>query len=178
MTTPEKSYTLGPEEKATPLMVYTQHHLSWGELVSKELVRVSTWLRTPTAPNYLTLRDAQVLYAAGSAVAVPCRELYIPAQEVLAYHMLPPAADPPDYDPQEPNRKLEPVTVLLGAFRFDGHLRMASSVDLGRFLDVMSEKWTSFYEVTISLPQRPNMKPVHVPYVLLRRDLAQMLNPR
>jgi hypothetical protein len=133
---------------------------------------VSTWLRTPTAPPFLTLYDSQVLFAAGAAVTLPYRRLFVPAGQVLAYHMIPPAQDPPDYDPKEPNRKMEPTTMLLGPFRMDGHLRMATSVDLGRYLEVMGENYTSLYDVTISLPQRPNMKPLHVPFVLVRRDAA------
>jgi hypothetical protein len=167
-----KSYNLELEEKVTQIMVYTQNFMTWGDLVSKELVRVSTWLRTPTAPPYLVLHDSQLLYTSGAAAALAYQTLHIPAGEVLAYHILPPNQDPPDYDPGEPNRKLEPVSLLLGPYRLDGHLRMAASSNVARYLEVMSEKYTSLYQVTVSLPQRSNMKPLSVPFVLVRREPA------
>jgi hypothetical protein len=170
-----KSYTLEFEEKATPIMVYTLHYMTRGEVISKEMVRVSTWLRTPTAPPYICLYDSQVLFASGSALTLPYKELHIPANEVLAYHMIPPQQDPLDYDEKEPNRKMEAVSALVGPYRFDGHLRMAVTSSIRKYLEVMSEKYTSFYDVIISQPQRPNMKALHVPFLLLRREYALFL---
>lgn len=168
-------YQLESEEKATPIMVYTMQFMARGEVVSRQIVRVSTWLRTPTAPSYFCLYDSQALYASGAVVSVPFKELHIPADEVVAYHLTPPLQDPIDYDEKEPNRKMEPASALVGPYRFDGHLRMAVSSSLRKYLEVMTEKYNSFYDVTISLPQRPNMKPLHVPFLLLRRESALFL---
>jgi hypothetical protein len=166
------SYTLQHEEKVTPVMVYTHNSLIWGSLVSREMVRVSTWLRTPNAPPYLCLYDCQMLYTTGSTTPGGFRELHIPAQEVLAYHILPPQHDPPDYDPNEPNRMMVAVAVLSGHFRMDAHVRMSTLSSLPKFLEVMSEEFTSLYDVSISQPLRPNFKPLQVPFVLLRRETA------
>jgi hypothetical protein len=168
----QKSYALQFEEKATPLMVYTHNAMVWGDLVTKELVRVSTWLRTPTAPSYLCLYDCQLLYTSGPAAPASCRELHIPTHEVLAYHMLPPQQDPPDYDPNEPNRKHEPVTVLTGDFRLQARLRISTMSTLLKHLEVINEKYTSLYEVTITQPLRPNLKGLQVPFVLVLREAA------
>jgi hypothetical protein len=168
----QKSYTVGFEEKATPVMIYTASGQAWGDLVTKELVRVSIWLRSPTAPRYLRLYDCCLLPAGASTTPGNYRELFIPVSEITALHMLPPHQDPPDYDPNEPNRVLHPVTALIGPYRLDGSLRMSSHSNLEKFLELMTEKYTSMYEVKVSQPLRPDMKPLKVPFVLIRRENA------
>jgi hypothetical protein len=168
-----KNYTLEADEKATPVMVYTQNHLAWGEVVTKEVIRLSTWLRTQAAPQYICLHDAQMMYVGGGPVAsISMVEMQIPIAQVLAFHMLPPQQDPVDYDPNEPNRKMVPVTALVGSFRFDGLLRMSTQSSLHNFLEVIKEVYTSLYEVKISQPERPSMAPLQAPYTIVRRDAA------
>lgn len=166
-------YKLEADEKATPVMVYTPHHLAWGEVVTKEVIRMSTWLRTHAAPQYIRLHGAQMMYVGGGPLAtIQTAELHIPITQVLAFHMLPPLQDPPDYDPNEPNRMMVPVTALAGAFRFDGLLRMSTQSDLHNFLEVIKEAYTSLYEVKVSQPERPAMAALQAPYLIIRRDAA------
>ena len=174
MTTVEKpkSYTLEFEEKATPVLIYMQDSMAWGEVVTKELVRVSTWLRTPKAPNYICLYDSHLLYANSNVPPIAFKELNIPAGNVAAIHMIPPLHDPVDYDLNEPNRKLEPVTAMIGPFQLNGSVRMSTHANLRKFLELMTEKYSSLYEVEISQPMRPNIKPLRVPYVLIRREFT------
>jgi len=169
---PGKYYTLEADEKATPVMVYTTHHLAWGEVVTKEVIRLSTWLRTQAAPQYIRLFGAQMMYVGGPMATIAMAELHIPIDQVLAFHMLPPHQDPPDYDPDEPNRKMVPVTALVGSFRFEGLLRMSTQSSLHNFLEVIKEVYTSLYEVKISQPERPSMAALQVPYTIVRRDAA------
>ena len=61
-------YTLAADEKSSLVMVYTRTLLMRGELVTKQGVRVSTWLRTDGAPEYLHVINAQVLNFMGSQV--------------------------------------------------------------------------------------------------------------
>jgi hypothetical protein len=65
-----KNYTLEADEKATPVMVYTPKHLVWGEVVTKEVIRLSTWLRTQAAPQYICLHESQMMYVGGGPVAI------------------------------------------------------------------------------------------------------------
>lgn len=164
---------LEPDDKITKVMAYTQEAMIWGDVISKEAIRVSTWLRTQSAPQYLAFFNAQVLMAAGSA-ARPFQYsvLHVPVNAVQAYHIMPPARDPVDYDPDEPNRRMEPVTCLLGSFRFDGCLRMSTATNLARFLDVSKEQFTSLYEVEVTQPANPRIGVIRVPFVLLRRELV------
>jgi hypothetical protein len=168
-----KNYTLEADEKATPVMVYTPKHLVWGEVVTKEVIRLSTWLRTQAAPQYIYLHESQMMYVGGGPVAsISMAEMHIPISQVLAFHMLPPHQDPLDFEPDEPNRKMIPVTALVGSFRFDGLLRMSTQSNLHNFLEVIKEVYTSLYEVKISQPERPSMAPLQVPYTIVRRDAA------
>ena len=62
MVSPERTQIeLQPGEKITPVMIYTLNSLAWGSVVTKEAIRVSLWLRTPMAPQYISLLNAQVL---------------------------------------------------------------------------------------------------------------------
>ncbi|HSO28253.1 MAG TPA: hypothetical protein VLS48_09305 [Anaerolineales bacterium] len=175
MTTPAKpAYSLQPGEKVTPVMVYTQNLLIWGDVITKQAIRVSVWLRTPMAPQYLTIHNAQVLPLPSSRGArqQSFSELHVPLPLVLAFHIMPPARDPVDYDPNEPHRVMTPTTTLVGYFRFDGLVRMSSMTNLQRYLDVMKESYSTMYDVEITQTGAPDMGVIRTPFVLLKRDLV------
>jgi len=86
--------------------------------------------------------------------------------------LLPPASEPLDYDPNEPHRKMEPVSALLGFFRFDGLMRMSTHTTLGQYLEVTKETFTPFYEVEITNLAIPALKAVRVSYALVRQDAS------
>lgn len=173
-----RSYQINDGEKVTAIMAYTLNIFVWGDVVSKEAIRVSTWLRTPMVPQYFTLHEAQVLMLGGSGPAKPqpFSVLHLPSSQIIAFHMLPPARDPLDYEPNEPHRKMEPTTALVGSFRFDGFIRMSTQTTLERYLDVTKETFTPLYDVEITQPGMPSLK-LSVPYVLLRRDMV-LFSPR
>ena len=129
---PQLPYTLTADDKAAGIMVYTASGLSWGSVVVKNQIRVSTWLRTNSAPEIICLYNARSLSISGGSQpkVLSFRELYIPITQIIAYHLRPPAADPLDFDPTEPNRKMEPVSVIVGHFKFDGRMRIASRISL------------------------------------------------
>jgi hypothetical protein len=165
-------YTLGEGEKMVPVMAYTQSAMVWGELVTREIIRVSTWLRTDNAPGRIRLYNARVLSSIGGPQSRPQHfsEVYIATSQINIFHMIPPHKDPPDYDPTEPNRKMEPVILLVSNFRIDGHLRLATSGSVGKFLEVVRENFTSIYEAKISHPNNPSFGVIMVPYVIVRQE--------
>lgn len=158
--------------KATSVMVYTQTQFIWGEAISVEAIRVSTWLRTQAVPKFIPFLDAQVLSfnTGGNLKPVHYREFFLPVVHVLAFHLKPPLQDPLDYDPNEPMRKMEPVTALVGSFRFDGYLRMSTQTNLERFLEVSKEAFISMYDVQISNLALPALAGLRTPFCLLRMD--------
>lgn len=169
-----KLNALAPDEKITPVTVYIMTGLAIGKLVTKEQIRVSTWLRTDMAPGYLSLREARFLpltgSEAGTSLAFP--ELHIPTPQTLAFHLMPPTSDPLDYDPDEPHRKMEPVSIILGFFRFNGFMRMSTYSTLGQYLEVTKETFTPVYDVEVSNLAIPSLKPIRVSYALVRQEGA------
>lgn len=168
--TATKTFTLSSEEKATMVMIYTLTSLVRGEVITRETMRVSTWLRTQAAPDYIRVYNAQVLTSSSAGVMqnFAFHEFHVPTPSVLAFHMVPPAEDPIDYDASEPNRKMENVTLLVGTFRFDGHLRMANQVNLFKYLETSKEPISSVYDIKITNPGMRSMGTLHVPFALVR----------
>jgi len=164
-----KPYTLEPGDKATVVMAYTNTLLVRGEVVTKEFVRVSTWLRTQGAPEYIQFYNASVLVLAGASTlqSLTFRDFVLPSVQILAYHIAPPGKDPLDYDETERNRKMEAVTILLGAFRFNGFMRIAAQATIAKHLEVAHENLASVYDVDITSPAVPNLA-LHVPMMVVR----------
>lgn len=169
---PSNEPILNADEKSANVMAYTLSGVYWGKVVIKAAIRPSTWLRTNVAPDYIRMYSARAVITAASQNAprpLFFSELNLPTCEVRAFHLIPPAQDPPDYDPTEPNRRLESITALIGAFRFDGGLRIAASSSLSKYLDVIRESFTGLYEVDISNLAIPAMGVMHVPFVIVRQ---------
>lgn len=173
MTAPQTAkYTVGNDEKVAQVMAYTTTSLIWGEVVVKEMIRVSTWLRTNAAPDRITIYNAKVLVTTASTPSKPASysEVNLSVPTILAFHLSPPGKDPVDFDATEPNRKMEPMSALVSTFQFKGKLRMSSSLDLKRHLEVTREAFTALYDVEITHQLIPNFGPILVPYVLIRQE--------
>ena len=161
------------DEKITSVMIYTDNSLVWGHVITKEVIRVSTWLRTPSLPQYIYLHEAQILtFNGGKPKPQPFKELHLPSKSILAFHIKPPQCDPPDYDDSEAMRKMEPTTALIGQFRFNGMLRMSLHTNLERYLDVAKEPFTSMYELSIANLYYPSMGVIRAPMALIRNELV------
>lgn len=161
-------YTLSDDEKTTLVMVYTKNALIRGGVVTKSNVMVvSRWLRTESAPSYIRLLKAQALFFGGTAIkSFNYEEMYVPTGEVIAFHLAPPAADPLDYEPNEPNRIMVGATLVVGTFLFSGKVRISAQVDFSTSLEMGRQPWLSFYEVGVSNPFLPQMN-MTVPFTLV-----------
>ncbi len=166
-------YTLQEHEKFTPTMIYTPTSIIWGNLLSPKTIRAEFWLKTTILPDYFSVHNGKMMIFSG---AQPMRmafgEIHIPVLNIAGIHVLPPLKPEIDYDTNEPNRAMAPVTALMGLYRFDGLWRISSLADLSTSLKTGKEKFTPLYEVTVSHPTAPSMKPMQIPYVLLRRELV------
>lgn len=168
------SYQLAADEKVVPVMIYTPLSLYWGDVIVKNMVRVSTWLRTNTVPDRISLRNAKALVVAGGSSARPLSfpELHIAVTQIIALHLIPPAKDPTDFDPTEPNRKMEPVNALIGSFLIKGALRISSSIDVKKYLEITREPYTALYDAEITNLIIPALGAISVPFVLVRQEAA------
>lgn len=172
---PELPYTLDAEQKVASVMVYTQSTLVWGEVVIRQIVRASTWLRTNSAPDDVCVYNARVLFTSSGAIKpFFLREIHIPTVAILAFHLVPPAKDPLDYDPSEPNRRMDPVTAIFSNFRVDAFLRMSTRANLGKYLEVSKETFMPFYDAEISSPLLPTFGVIKVPYLIARQAMTMI----
>ena len=169
-TTP--SYPIASDEKSAHVMVYTINNLYWGEVVTKELIRVSTWLRTNSVPDRINLYNAHAIniISGGQPRPQTFTDINLALSQILAFHLVPPAKDPLDYDPTEPNRKMEPVTLLVSTFRIDGSLRLSAKTPLAKFLEVTRENYTGVYDAKITNLAISGLGTISVPFLLVRQE--------
>jgi len=162
-------YILRPDEKTTPVMLYTEESVVRGEVVTKEVVhRINIWLRTDGVPKYMHLLNAQVvLFGGGSGRTLSYPQIYFPSAELIAFHTLPPTDEPLDYDPTEANRMMVDVDMIVGTFVMKGRIRISTQTEVGVSLEMARVAWTSLYDATITNPYLPQMPPLHVPLVLV-----------
>jgi hypothetical protein len=159
---------LAHDEKATLVMVYTHDMLIRGEVVTKESARVSIWPRTQGVPNYIHLLKPNILLFGGYPPKPSTySEIFVPTASAIGFHLAPPNVDPLDYDPQEKNRTLAPVTIMLGTFTIKGHVRISSATPLGNSLEITYTGWLSIYDAEITNPYLPQMQPMLVPMMLI-----------
>jgi hypothetical protein len=168
------AYTPGSDEKSAQVMIYTTSSLFWGDVVVKSMIRISTWLRTNAAPDRITLYNAKgiVTTTQGNLRPAAYIEINIPVPQVLAFHLVPPAKDPLDYDPTEPNRRMDPINALFSTFQAKGSLRLSTNADLKKYLEVTREAYTALYDAEITNLIIPSLGPITVPYVLVRQEAA------
>jgi hypothetical protein len=159
---------LSPDEKSTLVMTYTLNMLVRGEVVTKQNVRVNTWLRTQGVPEYLHIFKPTVLqFGSGAVKAFTYAEVFVPISTVIAFHLAPPASESLDYDSHETNRIMVPVSALPGTFHFRGYLRIAAKASLSNSIELAHSEWSSIYNVDVANPSMPQMQPIHVAMILM-----------
>jgi hypothetical protein len=160
-------YTPTPDEKATKVMIYTQSSMVRGEAITKNNVRVSTWLRTPGMPEYIHLINCQVLLFGGGAVkSLNYPEMYTPTATVIGFHIMPPVVDPLDYEANEKNRTMVAVTALVGTFMFKGQVRISSQTGIAASIEASRTVWMSIYDADVTNLHLPQMPPMRVQMAL------------
>jgi hypothetical protein len=163
---------LATDEKIATVMVYTNTMLARGEMIARENVRVSIWLRTQGVPNYIHLHKAQVIsFAGGAAKTLSFSEIFIPTVQVTAFHLAPPDHDPLDYDLSEQNRTMQTLDVMIGTFMLKGKIRISTQTDIATSLDVMHTMWLSLYDAEIANPYLPQFH-LQLPVLLVNSNFV------
>ncbi len=161
---------LAADERLVPVMIYTPNMLIHGELIAKKEVRVSILLRTQGVPNYLHIVKAHVISFGGTPPkSQSFAEMFVATPTVIAFHLVPPAQDPMDYDPTEANRIMHPIYATVGTFLFKGNTRISAQTDVGVSLEVGRVSWLSLYDVQISNPYLPQFG-LKVPMLVVKPD--------
>lgn len=162
-------YTPAADEKLTPIIAYTANGLVRGEAVTKQAVRVSIWLRTDAAPEYIHLLRAQIVLLCGTLKVITLPEFYLYTGLVHGFQLAPPAEEPLDYDPNEANRTMIPITALLGTFTLQCKMRVSTQADFNTSLATITRlTWLSLYEANITNPFLPQMGAIKAPMLLVR----------
>lgn len=176
----QSAYTLGDDEKVAQVMAYTANALYWGDVIVKKAIRISTWLRTNSAPDWVGIYQARMIMTTTQNKPMFFSSVQIATSKINIFHLVPPAKDPIDYDPTEPNRKMEPVTLLINNFVVDGCLRLATQTTVAKLLEISRENFSPVYDAHISNPLLPSFGTISVPYILIRQDatvFGQRANP-
>ena len=161
-------YTLAPNEKTTPVVVYARRKLIRGELVTKENVRVNLWLRMQDVPNYIHLLKAQLLFFGGSPPkSLMYNEYFFPTERIIAFHLAAPNSEPLDYEQDDGDRTMVDVNMILGGFILKGKIRISTRADFATGLEVSYATWLSVYDAEITNPFLPQIPVIHVPMLLV-----------
>lgn len=165
-------YILRPDEKTTPVMLYTHDTLVRGEAVSKQnVLRVNIWLRTDGAPKYMHILKPQVIVFGGTPVKpLSFSEIFFPTPRLIGFHTLPPTDEVLDYDPNEANRVMQEVQVLMGSFLVKGKMRISAQTEIATSLEVARINWMSIYDAEIANPYLPQMPLMKVPMMLVNPE--------
>ena len=162
-------YTLGPEEKISVVMAYTQNGLIRGEVVTRESMRLNTWLRTDSAPDFIHFYKAQWIQAvAGQVKSLAYPELLLPVTPLIGFHLAPPAQEPLDYDAREDNRINRQITITMGLFIIKSYLRVSAQTDVATNLQISHSPWLSVYDAEIVSPYLTQMPAFTVPMLIVR----------
>lgn len=158
---------LAVDEKLATVMVYTHHMFVRGEIVIKENIRASIWLRSQNLLKYLHLLKPNVLMFTGAQPkSFSYAEMFVSMKDVIAFHVAPPAEDLKDFDTTELNRVMQFTDVMLGTFLMKGKIRISTQSDLATNLDISHATWMSVYDADVSNMYLPQFN-MHVPMLLV-----------
>lgn len=112
--------------------------------------------------------NTAVLFLGGADLkSLKYNEYFFPVQRILGFHLAPPAVEPLDFDPDEVNRTMLSVNLILGAFILKGLVRVSSNSDLTTMLERSHTNWLSVYDADISNLFLPQMPGIHVSMLLV-----------
>jgi hypothetical protein len=171
----QRSYTLGPDEKATAVMIGTSSTLVWGELVTKEQARISAYLNT-LAEDFVPIHNAKILFLAPTQQSPPVERsmLFVKLEEVLLF--LPMSSGEPL--PEETHvRRYEPVEAIVGSFHIEGTIVKSPVASLLNMLLVTREAYLTMYTVTVRHVAKPWLGTFSGDIVQIRHDKLLLTVP-
>jgi hypothetical protein len=173
-TPPSGLHSSQIDECLSAVMVYTPAGIVWGEVLIKSAIRASLWLRSHAAPEHIKFSNARFISLTQKNQIKPTvhSELHIHTPQILAYHLVPPNADPIDYDPNDQNQSMIPVFIILNTFFLEGYLWLSIHSNLGKSLELSHDTFLPVYNAKISSPDLPSFGTIAVPHVLIRKEAA------
>jgi hypothetical protein len=163
-----RSYTLAPDEKASQVMLGTSDALIWGDLVTKEQVRMSVYLGT-LADEFVPLHDAKILFFATTQQTPPLERptLFVKLEEILIFFEMHDSEPLPE---ETEMRRYEPIEVLIGSFQIEGKIIKAPVSTFLNTLLVSRATYIPLYEATIRHIAKPWLGTFSGNIVQVRRE--------
>lgn len=171
----DKSYTLRPEEKVSQVMVGTAHTLIWGDIITREHVRLSVFLNT-LAEDFVPLHDVKILFLAPTQQVAPLERdsLHVKLEEIMAFFVMDDLEPLPD---ETETQRYEPVEVLIGSYQIEGRILKAPVATFENMLLVSRAAYMPVYEATVRHVAKPWLGTFSGLRVHVRRD-KMMIVPR
>jgi hypothetical protein len=162
------SYTPEPGEKATQVMVGTSDLLIWGDLVTKEQVRLSGFLNL-LAEDFVPLHDTKVLFLAPAQQVAPVDKaiIYVKLEEILFFYVM---ADQEPLPEESDVRRYQPVEFFIGSYRIEGSILKSPVATLLNLLLVTKDAYMPVYQAKISHVAKPWLGTFSAGTLQLRRD--------
>jgi len=170
--------TLAADEISTPVMIYLLNGMCWGDLDVRKPFNACSWLRSNTITDSLSLFNAKYvrLLMIKNPEPIQCVQLVLPMDQILAFHILPPAQDKLDYDPSEPNLRFELVNAISGIYQFSGKIRLPLNATLAKYLRDSREQYISLYDATVNCPTISKSGEIRSPFILVRKQSSVFLD--
>ena len=149
----KQSYTLAQDEKAVQVMIGTADALVWGDLVTKEQVRMSAYLNT-LAEEYITLFDAKLLFLAPQEQMPPIERssIHIRQKEILVFFVM---HDKEPLPEETQTRHYEPIEGIVGSYQVEGNLLKPPISSLQNTLLVSKATYMPVYNATVRHVAKP-----------------------
>jgi hypothetical protein len=128
-------------------MIGTADALIWGDLVTKEQVRMSAYLNT-LAEEYVTLFDAKLLFLAPQEQTPPIERssVHIRQQAILVFLV---RHDEEPLPEETQTRQYEPIEGIVGSYEFEGSLLKPPISSLRNTLMVSKAIYMPVYSATV-----------------------------
>ena len=141
------SYTLAPDEKATPVMIGSADALIWGDLVTKEQVRMSAYLNT-LAEDYVPLHDAKILFLSPKEQTAPIERpsIHIRQEEILIFFVMHDEEPVPE---ETQTRRYQSVEAIIGSYQIEGAILKAPISNVQNMLLVSKAVYLPIYQATV-----------------------------
>ena len=170
-----EAYTVRPDEKVSRVMIGTAHALIWGDLVTKEGVRLSVFLNT-LAEDFVPLHDVKALFLAPTQQVPPLERalLYVKLEEITIFFVM---EDPEPLPNETETQRYEPMDVFAGSYQIEGKILKSPVATLENMLLVSRSAYMPVYEATIRHVAKPWLGSFSSSRVHVRRDKV-MISPK
>jgi len=172
----EKPYTLASDEKENQVMVGTSDILFWGALVTKEQVRLSSFLNT-LAEDFIPFHNVKILFLAPAQQVAPVERalLCVKLEEILVFFAMADLELPPE---ETEMRRYEPVEALVGSYQIEGMILKSPLTPLHNMMLIATSAYMPVYKATVRHVAKPWLGTFSSSVVHVRRDRLLTATPR